>query len=140
MAQNFADGGGQVLRRLDPDALDPHCARHRGEIRVFQIHAEIEEAEAFISNSTKPNVPLLSTTIFTGSPVWISVTISPIIIVNPPSPESEMTCRPGKAACAPMACSIAFAIEPWLNDPTSAGAHSSSSSGRPTRRASRHRR
>ena len=44
---------------------------------------------------------------------------SPIIIVKPPSPDSEMTWRPGNAACAPIACSIAFAIEPWLNEPTS---------------------
>ena len=37
---------------------------------------------------------------------------SPIIMENPPSPENEITCRRGKATCAPMACNIAFAIEP----------------------------
>jgi hypothetical protein len=40
-------------------------------------------------------------------------------MAKPPSPQSETTCRPGKAACAPIACAIAFAIEPCQNDPTS---------------------
>jgi len=40
-------------------------------------------------------------------------------IVKPPSPDSEMTWRHGKAACAPIAWGRAFAIEPWLNDPIS---------------------
>ena len=43
---------------------------------------------------------------------------SPIIMVKPPSPENETTWRPGNAACAPIACSIALAMEPWLNEPT----------------------
>jgi hypothetical protein len=38
--------------------------------------------------------------------------------VKPPSPESEITWRRGKAAWAPMACAIAFAIEPCQNEPT----------------------
>ena len=33
----------------------------------------------------------------------MSVTNSPIIIVNPPSPENEITCRFGNVACAPIA-------------------------------------
>jgi len=44
---------------------------------------------------------------------------SPIIIAKPPSPDIEMTCRWGKVACAPIACSSALAIEPWLNEPIS---------------------
>ena len=44
---------------------------------------------------------------------------SPIIIEKPPSPDIETTWRPGQAACAPIACSIALAIEPWLNEPIS---------------------
>ena len=73
----------------------------------------------FCSSSTKPSVPLLNTTIFTGSSCWVSVRKSPISMVKPPSPESEITCRPGKAAWAPIACAIAFAIEPCQNEPSS---------------------
>jgi hypothetical protein len=74
---------------------------------------------AFISISTKPSVPLLSTITFTGRPSWDRLMKSPIIIEKPPSPDSDTTCRSGKAAWAPMACSIALAIEPWLNEPSS---------------------
>ena len=34
----------------------------------------------------------------------------------PPSPESEITCRSGKAALAPNACGIALAIVPWVSE------------------------
>jgi hypothetical protein len=37
----------------------------------------------------------------------------------PPSPERAITWRPGKAAWAPIACGIALAIDPWMNDPIS---------------------
>jgi hypothetical protein len=30
----------------------------------------------------------------------------------------EITWRPGNAACAPIACGNAFAIEPWLKEPS----------------------
>jgi hypothetical protein len=40
-------------------------------------------------------------------------------MVKPPSPDSEITCRPGNAACAPIVCAIALAIEPCQNDPIS---------------------
>lgn len=56
--------------------------------------------------------------IFTGRPNCDNEMKSPIIMLKPPSPENDMTWRFGNVACAPMACSIAFAIEPWLNDPT----------------------
>ena len=61
---------------------------------------------AFISSSTKPSVPLLSTITFTGRPIWVRVMKSPIIMVKPPSPDIEITWRPGCAACAPIACSM----------------------------------
>ena len=47
--------------------------------------------EAFISSSTKPRVPLLSTITFTGRFIWVSVMKSPIIMVKPPSPDIEIT-------------------------------------------------
>ena len=72
---------------------------------------------AFISISTKPSVPLLSTITFTGRPSWAKLMKSPIIMVKPPSPDIEMTCRVGYVAWAPIACSMALAIEPWLNEP-----------------------
>ena len=37
-------------------------------------------------------------------------------IVKPPSPHSAMTCRSGEPTLAPMACGMAFAIDPWLNE------------------------
>ena len=74
---------------------------------------------AIISISTKPSVPLFSTMIFTGSFSCTSVSMSPISMVNPPSPENEMTWRCGYAAWAPIACGRAFAIEPWLSELTS---------------------
>jgi hypothetical protein len=40
----------------------------------------------------------LKTTIFTGSFICVSVIKSPISMVEPPSPESEITWRPGCAA------------------------------------------
>ena len=40
-------------------------------------------------------------------------------MVKPPSPDSEITCRPGNAAWAPIACAIALAIEPCQNEPIS---------------------
>src|SRR4029077_3448102 len=53
------------------------------------------------SSSTKPSLPLLKTTIFTGSRSCVRLKKSPISMLKPPSPESEMTCLPGNAACAP---------------------------------------
>src|SRR5258708_6818329 len=50
---------------------------------------------AFISISTKPRVPLLSTITFTGRPSWLRLMKSPIIIEKPPSPDSEITWRWG---------------------------------------------
>jgi hypothetical protein len=40
-------------------------------------------------------------------------------MAKPPSPESEITCRPGKAAWAPIAWAIALAIEPCQKEPSS---------------------
>ena len=74
---------------------------------------------AFISSSTKPSVPLFSTTTFTGRPSWVRLMKSPIIMVKPPSPDIEITCRSLCEAWAPIACSMALAIEPWLNEPIS---------------------
>ncbi|MGY2938826.1 hypothetical protein ACVWZ6_008428 [Bradyrhizobium sp. GM6.1] len=74
---------------------------------------------AFISSATKPSTPLLKMTTFTGSFICVSVIRSPISMVKPPSPESEITCRPGCAACAPIACGMALAIEPCTNEPIS---------------------
>ena len=68
--------------------------------------------EAFISIATKPSTPLLKITTFTGSFICVSVIRSPISMANPPSPDIEITCRPFSAACAPMACAMALAIEP----------------------------
>ena len=67
----------------------------------------------------KPSAPLLNTTTFTGRPSCTRLRKSPISIVNPPSPDSEITWRPGNAAWAPIACAIALAIEPCQNDPMS---------------------
>ena len=39
-------------------------------------------------------------------------------MANPPSPDIEMICRPGCAACAPIACAMALAIEPCTQEPT----------------------
>ena len=40
-------------------------------------------------------------------------------IAKPPSPDIEITCRPGWLTCAPMACGRALAMEPWLKEPSS---------------------
>ena len=40
-------------------------------------------------------------------------------MLKPPSPESEITCRPGCAACTPMPCAMAFAMEPCTQEPMS---------------------
>ena len=50
---------------------------------------------AFISISTKPSVPLFRTMTLTGNPIWVSVMKSPIIMLKPPSPDIEITCRFG---------------------------------------------
>src|SRR5438132_640961 len=71
-----------------------------------------------ISSWTMPSVWLLKRTILTGSSCWPRVRSSPISMASPPSPESELTWRSGYATWAPIACGSAFAIEPWLNDPT----------------------
>ena len=71
----------------------------------------------FCSSSMKPSAPLLNTTTFTGKPSCARLRKSPISMVKPPSPDSEITCRPGNAAWAPIACAIALAIEPCQNEP-----------------------
>src|SRR6267142_562560 len=73
----------------------------------------------FCSISMKPRALLLNTTTFTGRPSCARLRKSPISMVKPPSPDSEITCRPGNAVCAPMACGIALAIEPCQKDPIS---------------------
>ena len=67
----------------------------------------------------KPSAPLLNTTTFTFNPSCTRLRKSPISMVNSPSPLSEITCRLGNAACAPIACAIALAIDPRQNDPIS---------------------
>ena len=42
--EKFLNGSLQVLRRLDAKALDAHCLRHLGEVRVRQVHVAIEKA------------------------------------------------------------------------------------------------
>ena len=73
---------------------------------------------AFISTSTKLYEELLNTTTLTGRSCSTSVSSSPISIDSPPSPASAITCRPGEAAWAPIACDSALAMDPWVNDPT----------------------
>ena len=67
--------------------------------------------------ATKPRDELLNTTSFTGRFNCARLMKSPISMVKPPSPDIEITWRPGNAACAPMAWGMALAIEPWLNEP-----------------------
>src|SRR6266851_15873 len=52
----------------------------------------------FCSTSTNPRAPLLNTTTFTGRASCTRLRKSPISIANPPSPDSEITCRAGNAA------------------------------------------
>lgn len=52
-----------------------------------------------------------------GNQSCTRLSTSPINIANPPSPESEITCRSGNVACAPIACAIAFAVEPCQKEP-----------------------
>ena len=73
----------------------------------------------FCSSSMNPREPLLKIRTFTGKLSCFNERRSPISMVKPPSPDSETTCRPGEAACAPMACVIALAIEPCQKDPMS---------------------
>src|SRR5271166_2062317 len=73
---------------------------------------------AFISSSTKLSAPLLKTTIFTGAFNCCRESKSPSNMASPPSPERVTTWRSGNANCAPMACGMALAIEPWLNEPS----------------------
>src|SRR3954449_4839010 len=48
-----------------------------------------------------PREPLLNTTTFTGSACSRAVSSSPSSIDSPPSPDMEMTWRPGKAVARP---------------------------------------
>ena len=66
----------------------------------------------------KPSAPLLKTTTFTGRSSCARLRKSPISMAKPPSPDSEMTCRPGNADCAPIVCAIALAMEPCQNEPS----------------------
>ncbi|MNV51915.1 hypothetical protein D3C71_1439810 [compost metagenome] len=68
--------------------------------------------------ATKPKTLLLKITILTGSFSWANDRKSPISIVKPPSPHMAITCLFGSVACAPIACGMALAIEPWLNEPS----------------------
>src|SRR5438105_9257219 len=106
-------------RVLDPDAANANGFGHRGKIRFLNSVPKLRNPVDFCSSSIKPSAPLLNTTTFTGSPSCTRLRKSPISIENPPSPDSEITCRPGKDAWAPIACAIAFAMEPCQNDPIS---------------------
>jgi hypothetical protein len=54
----------------------------------------------------------------TGRRCVLAVSSSPSSIASPPSPESEITCRPGWLTRAPIAKGRALAIEPWTHDPS----------------------
>ena len=73
---------------------------------------------AFISSSTKPSAPLLKITTLTGNLSCTSEMKSPISMVKPPSPESEMTWRALSIDCAPIACGMALAMDPWASEPS----------------------
>jgi hypothetical protein len=64
-----------------------------------------------ISSLTIPRDELPKTTIFTGSSWSATVRSSPSSIPSPPSPDIEITWRPGWANWAPIACGSAFAID-----------------------------
>jgi hypothetical protein len=50
--------------------MDADRAPHRGKVGIVEPTPVSIMAATFISVSTKPNVPLLKTMIFTGSPSW----------------------------------------------------------------------
>ena len=63
-----------------------------------------------------PSVELLKIISLTGMSRPAAVSSSPISIEKPPSPHIATTWRSGEPTLAPIACGIALAIEPWLND------------------------
>jgi len=46
--QDLADRSVEIARFLDPDALDAHRLCDGGEVRIFQVAADVEEGVAFI--------------------------------------------------------------------------------------------
>ena len=77
MRQHCAGGISKFAWILDPICMHAGCLRHRGKIGIVQVDTEVQKSDAFISSSTKPSVPLLNTTILTGSFSWIAVRIRP---------------------------------------------------------------
>src|SRR5262245_32719390 len=114
--ERFRDAMLDVARILEADPAHADRLRHRREIRILELVPKSRNPDDFCSISMKPSAPLLNTTTFTGRLCWTRVRKSPISMVKPPSPDSEVTCRRGNAAWAPIACDIALAMEPCQND------------------------
>ena len=118
----MGEGIGNALLHLGR-VLEPYreCRRPRPSPK-FGFWSSVPKSRTsvdFCSSSMKPSAPSLKTTTFTGSPCCASVRKSPDQHGEPPSPDSEIHLRPGNEAWAPIACAIAFAIEPCQNEPNS---------------------
>ena len=98
MARCRSDAGLDLARVLEPDLADADGFGHCREVRVLELGAKWKKAGGFLLELDEPEGALLKTTTFTGRPSCTKLRKSPISIVNPPSPDSEITWRSRNAA------------------------------------------
>src|SRR5258707_11735279 len=98
----MSQGLGELLlylgRVLNAHTLYADGLSHGREVRIDKLGSGVEKAGRLLFELDEAGAPLLNTITFTGSLSCDRLRRSPISMVNPPSPDSDITWRCGKAA------------------------------------------
>jgi len=98
----MSQGLGELLlhlrRILDAHALDADGLSHGREVRIDKLGSGVEKAGRFLFELDEAERTIVNTITFTGSLSCDRLRRSPISMVNPPSPDSEITWRLREAA------------------------------------------
>jgi hypothetical protein len=114
-------GAQRRAHAVEPDGFaslsSPTASAMAAKFGFLRLVPVSRNPDDFCSIPMKPSALLLNATTFTGRPSCTRLRKSPISMVKPPSPESEITWRRRNVIWAPIACGIALAMEPCQNDP-----------------------
>ncbi len=123
-ASTSATAPGEIAGVFDPYRVDAHGAGHGGEIGVLKVRAQLDEAGRLHLQRHEAENAIVEDHGLDRKILLLERDRSPISMVKPPSPDSEITCRSGCAAWMPMACGIALAMEPCTSErPAGAAVH-----------------
>ena len=101
--QSFPKHAFSILWIMNGETRSARSLRELREVDRLKIYAEfgVSIEDHLLPFDLSQRI-VLDDNHFTGSLYLTNVAISPMSIVNPPSPTTQTTCRPGYATAAPM--------------------------------------